>query len=380
MCFIKCLLIVSIFSCRLLSLVRILFGKMDDQTELSNFVRRLHGENNSKHKVIGSRLCYYSFKFNFRKISQELYKGHLHLSFNRRGGARINVVFVKVAREDAKKIFLRTAAANDAVVLKPWTYLFSRQKQNFFRYLPNNADMKNGIWTICYDRFEHNLKNWTNLVKGNYGYYDELKLPIKTGNGGRLNEFWRVSIRELIDGVGRIHSKGLYHGGLGSESNYVFIGKCLKVINIKGDLDEFNTDEDRENKKKEDITDLLGMLDNWFESILEGGKRSWLECQHFFDFVNHAKTLNLEYDKFVKKVVDHPFLLEADDSKRLFDHYETMKSGRTGRKVKFALARPAFDNFKSWNSTSTVNSMDNLCRVFITIETPRHRKKKRKGI
>ncbi|KAL6297414.1 hypothetical protein ACE6H2_005556 [Prunus campanulata] len=186
--------------------------------------------------------------------------------------------------------------------------------------------MKNGIWTICYDCFEHNLKDWTNLVKRNYGYYDELKLPIKTGNGDRLNEFWRVSIRELIDGVGRIHSKGLYHGGLGSENNYVFIDKCLK-----GDLDEFNTDEDRKNKKKEDITNLLGMLDNWFESILAGGK----------------------------KVVDHPFLSKADERMRLFDHYEAMRNDQiTSPSVHLALALFAFDNFRSWNSTSTLNNMD----------------------
>ncbi|KAL6297538.1 hypothetical protein ACE6H2_005680 [Prunus campanulata] len=177
---------------------------------------------------------------------------------------------------------------------------------NFVRRLHDENNSKHK--TICYDRFEHNLKDWTNLVKRNDGYYDELKLPIKTGDGGRLKEFWRVSIRELIDGVGRIHSKGLYHGGLGLESNYVFIGKCLKVINIKGDLDECNTDEDRENKKKKDITDLLGMLDNWFESIQAGGKGSWLECQHFFDFVNRAKRKKkLDYDEFVKKVVGHPF-------------------------------------------------------------------------
>ncbi|XP_021824609.1 uncharacterized protein LOC110765712 [Prunus avium] len=329
---------------------------MDDQRELPDFVRRLLRANNSQDMVIGSELCYYGFKFDNR-ISQELYEGRLLTSSDPRG-APIDVVFVKVARrEDAKKIFQRTAAANDGVVLKPWKYLFSGQKE--FRDLPKDAELRTGIWTLCYDRFEHNLKDWTNMVKGNVGYYDKLKLPIKTSDGCRLKKFWRDSIRELIVGVGRIHSKGLYHGGLGLESNYVYIDKCLKVINIEGDLDEYEFDEDREEQKKADITDLLGMLDNWFESILAGGKRSWLECQHFFDFVNRAKRKKkLDYDELVKKVVGHPFLLKADERMRLFDHYETMKSGRTGNKVKFALARSAFDNFKSWNSTSTVNSMD----------------------
>ncbi|PQM41812.1 leucine-rich repeat receptor-like protein kinase PXL2 [Prunus yedoensis var. nudiflora] len=173
-----------------------------------------------------------------------------------------------------------------------------------------------------------------------------------------------TNLGELIDGLGRIHSKGLYHGGLGSESNYVFIGECLKVINIKGDLDEFNTDEDRENKKKEDITDLLGMLDNWFESILAGGKRSWLECQHFFDFVNRAKTLNLDYDVFAKKVACHPFLLEADGRMSLFVEYDRRRNAPTTRQqVAVALTSSSdFANFKSWNSTSTVNNMDSYMR------------------
>ncbi|PQQ13499.1 leucine-rich repeat receptor-like protein kinase PXL2 [Prunus yedoensis var. nudiflora] len=292
---------------------------MDDQRELPDFVRRLLRANNSQVMVIGSELCYYGFKFDNR-ISQELYEGRLLTSSDPRG-APIDVVF-------------------------PWKYLFSGQKE--FHDLPKDAELRTGIWTLCYDRFEHNLKDWTNMVKGNVGYYDKLKLPIKTSDGCRLKKFWRDSIRELIVGVGHIHSKGLYHGGLGSESNYVFIGKCLKVINIEGDLDEYEFDEDREEQKKADITDLLGMLDNWFESILAGGKRSWLECQHFFDFVNRAKRKKkLDYDEFVKKVVGHPFLLKADERMRLFDHYETMKSGRTGNKVKFALARSAFDNFKS---------------------------------
>ncbi|KAL6279867.1 hypothetical protein ACE6H2_016748 [Prunus campanulata] len=331
---------------------------MDDQRELPHFVRRWLRANNSQDMVIGSELFDYSFKFNNR-ISQELYEGHLLISSDPRG-APIDVVFVKVARrEDAKKIFQRTAAANDGVVLKPWKYLFSGQKE--FRDLPKDAELRKGIWTLCYDRFEHNLKDWTNLVKGNVGYYDKLKLPIKIGDG-------------------RIHSKGLYHGGLGSESNYVFIGKCLKVINIEGDLDEYEFDEDREAQKKADITDLLGMLDNWFELILAGGKRSWLECQHFFDFVNRAKRKKkLDYDEFVKKVVGHPFLLKADQRMRLFDHYEAMRIDRTtGPRVKLALARPAFDNFKSWNSTSTLNNMNNFMSGVYNHRNSSTRRKKKK--
>ncbi|KAI5330007.1 hypothetical protein L3X38_029404 [Prunus dulcis] len=260
---------------------------MDYLRELPDFIQRLllRG-NNSQDMVIGSGLCCYSFKLNNR-ISQELYEGSLYISSDLRGEL-IDVVFVKVARrEDAIKIFRNTAAANDGVVLKPWRYWFSGEKE--FCNLPKDAELRKGIWTLCYDHFEHNLKDWTNLVKGNVGYYDKLKLPIKIGNGCRLKEFWRDSIRKLIKGIGRIHSKGLYHGGLGLESNYVFIDKCLKVINIGGDLYEYEFENGREWQKKADITDLLGMLDNCFESILAGGKRSWLECQHFFDFVNRAK-------------------------------------------------------------------------------------------
>ncbi|BBN69071.1 hypothetical protein Prudu_730S000200 [Prunus dulcis] len=257
----------------------------------------------------------FRFKFNHR-ISEELYEGHLHFSFDPHGPPT-NVVFVKVAQDDAETIFQRTAAANDGVVLRPWTYLFSKQKE--FEDLPEDTDLRKGIWVLCYDRFEHNLKHWTNLAKPKpkgIAYNDKLKLPIKTGDD-RLNEFWCNSIRKLIDGVCDIQKEGLYHGGLGSRSNY--------IINIKGSLDKL-TDEQCEARKKEDIMDLLWMLDNWFESIIAGGKRSWPECQHFFDFVNHAKTLNLGCDVFVKKVLHHPFLLNADQRMRLFDHYDTMRN------------------------------------------------------
>ncbi|CAB4267665.1 unnamed protein product [Prunus armeniaca] len=287
------------------------------------------------------------------RISQELYEGRLFISSDLRGEL-IDVVFVKVARrEDAERIFRRTAAASDGVVLKPWRYWFSGEKE--FCYLPKDAELRKGIWTLCYDHFENNLKDWTNLVKGNVGYYDKLKLPIKTGNGCRLKEFWRDSIRELIKGVVRIHSKGSYHGGLGSENG-------------------------REWQKKADITDLLGMLNNWFESILTGGQ----------------KKLAGIYDEFVKKVAGHPFLLEADERMRLFDHYEAMRNGPiTSRRVHSALARSTFDNFKSWNSTSTLNNMDNftlgvynhrnssasrktkkLLRIKKNKETPPHQKNK----
>ncbi|CAL9031252.1 unnamed protein product [Prunus brigantina] len=203
--------------------------------------------------VIGSGLCYYSFQLNNR-ISQELYEGRLFISSDL-CGELINVMFVKVAgRDDAERIFRRTATVNDGVVLKPWRHWFLGEKE--FCDLRKDAELRKGIWTLCYDCFEHNLKDWTNLVKGNVGFYDKLKLPIKTGNGCRLKEFWRDSIRELIKGVGRIHSKGLYHGGLGLESNYVFIDKRLKVINIKGDLYEYELEDGREWQKKADITAL----------------------------------------------------------------------------------------------------------------------------
>ncbi|PQP97120.1 leucine-rich repeat receptor-like protein kinase PXL2 [Prunus yedoensis var. nudiflora] len=314
---------------------------MDDQRELSNFVRKLHHENNSKHKVIGSRLCYYSFKVN-HKIDEELYEGQLHLSFGPHGPP-INVVFVKVAQEDAEIIFRRTAAVNDGVVLRPWMHLFSKQKE--FDDLPEDTDLRKGIWVLCYDRFEHDLKHWTNMAKPEpkgIAYNDKLKLPIKTGDD-RLNEFWCNSIRKLIDGVCDIHKEGLYHGGLSSQSNYAFYYKSLKIINIKGSLDTLN-DEQCEAQKKEDITDLLWMLN---------------DC----------------YDDFAKKVLGDPFLLKADQRMRLFDHYDTMRNcPTTAQHVNFALALSAFDNFKSWNSTSTLITWIALCRVFIT--TPHQKKKK----
>ncbi|PQQ18501.1 leucine-rich repeat receptor-like protein kinase PXL2 [Prunus yedoensis var. nudiflora] len=123
-----------------------------------------------------------------------------------------NVAFVKVVGEHAdvkaKEVFHRTRTAIDDVVLRPWTCLFSQQK-DFFE-LPHDTELRKGICSLCYDPFEHNLKDWTKLAKPKpkgIAYNDKLKLPIKTRDG-RLNDFWRNSMSELISGVGRIHSKG----------------------------------------------------------------------------------------------------------------------------------------------------------------------------
>ncbi|KAL6290913.1 hypothetical protein ACE6H2_008423 [Prunus campanulata] len=134
---------------------------MEDQKEFFHFVETLHAENDKHNQVIGYGVYFYSFKFN-PNISQEFYEG--------------------------------TRTAIDDVVLRPWTYLFSQQKD--FSELPHDIELRKGIWSLCYDRFEHNLKDWTKLAKPKptgIAYNDKLKLPIKTSDG-RLNEFWRDSI------------------------------------------------------------------------------------------------------------------------------------------------------------------------------------------
>ncbi|CAL8136403.1 unnamed protein product [Prunus armeniaca] len=225
-----------------------------------------------------------------------------------------------------------------------------------FPNLPQDTELRKGIWCLCYDHFEHDLKEWTTLV--NNGYYDELKLPIKIRDGC-LNDFWLNSIRDLISCVRRIHSKRLYHGGLHDRTNYVFVDKCLKIINIKGSLDEFESYEKREKEKKKDITGLLWMSDNWFESIVKGGKRNWPECDAFFKHAKYVDTLGLGYKDFVDKVEGHPFLLSPDDRMHLFDVYESKRiDPATCQDVKHALTSSDFDKFKNWNSSSTLASMD----------------------
>ncbi|KAL6290911.1 hypothetical protein ACE6H2_008421 [Prunus campanulata] len=110
-----------------------------------------------------------------------------------------NVAFVKVVGEHAdvkaKEVFHRTCTTIDNVVLRPWTYLFSQKKD--FSELPHDTELRKGIWSLCYDRFENNVKDWTKLAKPKpkgIAYNNKLKLPIKTSDG-RLNGLWRNSIR-----------------------------------------------------------------------------------------------------------------------------------------------------------------------------------------
>ncbi|CAB4270755.1 unnamed protein product [Prunus armeniaca] len=339
---------------------------MQDQKEFFHFVETLHAENNKHNQVIGSGVYLYSFKFN-PNISQEFYEGYLY--FERDGQKVQNVAFVKVVGEHADvkaiEVFHRTRTAIDDVVLRPWTYLFSQQKD--FSELPHDTELRKGIWSLCYDRFEHNLKDWTKLAKPKpkgIAYNDKLKLPIKTCDG-RLNDFWRDSISELISGVGRIHSKGLYHGKLRLRSNYVFINECMKIINVEGSLDELKSDDERCTEKKKDIFDIFWMLDQVFQSLGEN-KNNWLECRHFFEFVKDSRTLKLRYDDFIKKVAGHPFLLSADKRINLFDDYECKRTDETtGEDIKLVLGSSEFDTFKSWNnaflaSTGTSTNVDNF--------------------
>ncbi|CAL9031253.1 unnamed protein product [Prunus brigantina] len=64
---------------------------------------------------------------------------------------------------------------------------------------------------------------------------------------------------------------------------------------------------------------------------------------------------------------------------RLFDHYEAMRNDQiTSPSVRFALALSAFNNFKSWNSTSTLNNMDNfMLGVYNHRSSSASRKKKK---
>ncbi|KAI5330036.1 hypothetical protein L3X38_029433 [Prunus dulcis] len=130
----------------------------------------------------------------------------------------------------------------------------------------------------------------------------------------------------------RIHDKGLFHGGLHKRSNFVFVNKKLKGINIEGSLAGLSPPEQDEQKKK-DIMDLRTMLNSWFKKIL-GSKYKWKECSSFLKFFDHA---HLDYPDCVKKVT-------------------------TRQDVEDALESSDFDKFKSWNRDPVLCSMDKFMK------------------
>ncbi|PQM34710.1 leucine-rich repeat receptor-like protein kinase PXL2 [Prunus yedoensis var. nudiflora] len=220
---------------------------MDDQEDIFNFAKDEYEMNESHDQVIGST------------------KNRKGFLFFKRNGKPVPVTFVKVDGVDGKDaasraelIFFTTYGVSDEVVLRPQRPMFIKQKH--FAKIPDDIEMRKGVWCICYDRFEP-LKHWTEKVQSDeiVQYDDKVKLPIRTPDDC-LQDFWRISIRNLIHCVRRIHDKaGLFHGGLHKRSNFVFVNKKLKVINIEGSLAGLSPPEQDERKKK-DIMDLRKML------------------------------------------------------------------------------------------------------------------------
>ncbi|KAI5340099.1 hypothetical protein L3X38_019373 [Prunus dulcis] len=155
------------------------------------------------------------------------------LSF-KRDGKPIPVTFVKVEGVDgidvasrAELIFHRSCEVGADVVLRPRKDLFIKQK--YFPKLPDHIEIRKGVSCVCYDCFEP-LKDWVDKVQSKeiVPYDDQLKLPLrtpmtvfKTFGVHPLGIVSFNSIRDLIRGVRSIHAKGLFHGGLHKQSNFV---------------------------------------------------------------------------------------------------------------------------------------------------------------
>ncbi|CAB4280984.1 unnamed protein product [Prunus armeniaca] len=333
---------------------------MDDQEEVFNFAKDEYERNESHDKVIGPMVCCYSLSFD-SNISEESYKGFLYF---KRNGKPIPVTFVKVDGVDGKDaasraelIFHTTYGVSDDVVLRPRRHLFIKQKH--FAKIPDDIEMRKGVWCVCYDRFEP-LNHWTEKVQSGeiVQYDDKVKLPIRTPDD-RLQDFWRISIGNLIHCVRSIHDKGLFHGGLRKRSNFVFVDKKLKVIHVEGSLAGLSPPEQDERKKK-DIMDLRTMLDSWFKKIL-GSKYKWNECSSFlkfFDCVEH-----LDYPDCVMKLASHPFLLSSKERMGMFaSYYREWQKVTTRQDVEDAFKSSDFDKFKSWNRDPVLCSMDKFMK------------------
>ncbi|CAB4280982.1 unnamed protein product [Prunus armeniaca] len=318
---------------------------MDDQEEVFNFAKDEYERNESHDKVIGPMVCCYSLSFD-SNISEESYKGFLYF---KRNGKPIPVTFVKVDGVDGKDaasraelIFHTTYGVSDDVVLRPRRHLFIKQKH--FAKIPDDIEMRKGVWCVCYDRFEP---------------LDKVKLPIRTPDD-RPEDFWRISIRNLIHGVRNIHAEGLYHGGLNELSNFVFVDEMLKIINIERSLADLSTTREQNERKKKDIIDLRTMLDSWFKKIL-GSNYLWEECNSFLKFFDHAEHLN--YHNFVEKLASHPFLLSSEERMGMFaSYYRKCYQVNTRQDVEDAFESSDFDKFKSWNRIEVLGSMDKFMK------------------
>ncbi|CAB4280977.1 unnamed protein product [Prunus armeniaca] len=159
------------------------------------------------------------------------------------------------------------------------------------------SDMEKGWWSLCYDKFDKTLSEWV-------GNFDPTKFNLIVGSNC-LSDFWRGTIRDLIEAIAQIHYCGFFHGSLNRYENYVVVGDQMKIYNIGGCLDGCSSAHARYSKKMQDFIDFRDTL----QDLLAPGFTNWPERDTFLQCFDDAAKFNLSYKDYVEKLKNHPFLL-----------------------------------------------------------------------
>ncbi|CAB4318686.1 unnamed protein product [Prunus armeniaca] len=201
-----------------------------------------------------------------------------------------------------EEIFRLNIKLTDKRILRPWMYTFCKQK-SFNDELCSEAERKmvKGWWSLCYEKFDNTLPEWLAKLQ-NKEICDPDKLNFNVGNKC-LSDFWRDTIRELIEAIAYIHDCGLFHGSLKVSGNYVVVGEQVKLCNIGGCLNSLRI-HDQHSRKIQDFKDLRDTL----KKFLTMGRIKWPERDSFLKCFDDLAKLD-GCGKYVEKLKKHPFLL-----------------------------------------------------------------------
>ncbi|CAL2241419.1 unnamed protein product [Prunus armeniaca] len=269
-----------------------------------DYIKKQWSDNNLTYIVMGSCISFYNFRVDYASKKQH-YDGELFLEENNQGGMPVTFMNMDAVRTKLSvgEIFRLNVKVSNERILRPWMYTFCKQKKSLGDVCSASEAEKNmakGWWGLCSDKFDNTLNEWLVKLQGNVDISDCEKLNSKVRNNC-LSDFWRHTIRELIEAIAHIHDCGLFHGSLNEYDNYVVVGDQLKLFNINGCLEGLKV-QDQYSRKIQDFQEFRDTL----KKLLEPSTK-WLERDGFLNCFDAATVFS--YKKYVEKLKNHPFLL-----------------------------------------------------------------------
>ncbi|KAI5330034.1 hypothetical protein L3X38_029431 [Prunus dulcis] len=262
------------------------------------YIKKQWCNNKSKDIVLGSRINFYNFHIDYASEKQ-YYQGEVFFKEDRRGGMPVTFVNMDAkagTKLSVEEIFRLNIKVSNKSILRAWMYAFSKQKSFNDECSEAESDMEKGWWSLCYDKFDKTLSEWV-------GNFDLTKFNVIVGSNC-LSDFWRDTIRDLIEAIAQIHYCGFFHGSLNRYENYVVVGDQMKIYNIGGCLDGCSAHA-RYSKKMQDFIDFRDIL----QDLLAPDFTNWPERDTFLQCFDDAAKFNLSYNDYVEKLKNHPFLL-----------------------------------------------------------------------